>query len=158
MKRVAESLRLHRAFTLIELLIVIAIILIILAIAMPKVDQALMNGRETAAIKHVQVLNAAQVQYYSQFGKYASTLQELGPPASGQPSASAADLLPKDLAEGTKGGFTFIMQGTPGGYSVNANPVAYNGTGRRSFYSDQSTVIRENRGPEPATSASDPIK
>ena len=57
-----------------------------------------------------------------------------------------------------KNGYTFQMQGTPGGYTINVNPDAFGGTGRRSFYSDQSLVIRNNWGPEPATASSPEIK
>ena len=71
---------------------------------------------------------------------------------------TAADLIPSDLASGKKNGFTFQMQGTPGGYTITANPDAFEGTGRRSFYSDQSLVIRNNWGPEPATASSPEIK
>ena len=82
------------------------------------------------------------------------TLQELGPPPSGQPGPAAADLLPGDLAKGKKSGFIFQMQGTPGGYTMTVVPETYNSSGRRSFFSDQSMVIRENWGPEPATVSS----
>jgi hypothetical protein len=46
------------------------------------------------------------------------------------------------------------MQGTPGGYTLTVVPETYNSSGRRSFFSDQSMVIRENWGPEPATVSS----
>jgi hypothetical protein len=62
------------------------------------------------------------------------------------------------LALGEKGGYKFVMAATPTGYTVNANPVAYNNTGSRTFYSDQSLVIRQNFGQEPATAASPEIK
>jgi len=137
-----------------ELMIVVAIIFVILAIALPKVSGAKMQANELAAIRMIGTVHTTQTQYQSQFGKYAVTLQELGPPASGQASAAAADLLPGDLAKGKKSGYTFQMQGTPGGYTLTVVPETYNSTGRRSFFSDQSMVIRENWGPEPATASS----
>ena len=70
-------------FSLIELLIVIAIILIILAMALPKLNKARMQAFETGAIKAITTIHTAQAQYYSQFGKYAESLLALGPPASG---------------------------------------------------------------------------
>ncbi len=152
-----KSLR-RRGFSLIELLIVIAIILIIAAIAVPKLDKARMHTQEMAAIRQIGTLHTAQTQYFSQYGRYATSLVELGPPASGQPSHSAADLIPGDLAQGSKSGYQFILAGSPTGYTVNANPVTYNSTGRRTFYSDQTLVIRENWGQEPATAASGEIK
>ncbi|HWB85536.1 MAG TPA: prepilin-type N-terminal cleavage/methylation domain-containing protein [Bryobacteraceae bacterium] len=143
--------RRRRGFSLIELLIVIAIILIIITIALPKLNRAKMYAQETAAIKAVQTIHTAQVQYQSQYGRYATSLTELGPPASGAPSPASADLIDPVLAKGEKGGYKFTLTGNPSGYLINAIPTAYNSTGSRTFFSDQSMVIRENYGPEPAT-------
>jgi type IV pilus assembly protein PilA len=157
--RVRSAARnLRRGFTLIELLIVIAIIVILISAAAPKFSQILMNARETAAAGHIKTIHTAQAQYSSQFGRYATTLDELGPPASGEPGPAAADLIPGDLASGSKGGFRFVLEGTPTGYSVTAIPEAYNNTGRRSFYSDQTMVMRENWGQEPADANSSEMK
>jgi len=134
--------RKRRGFTLIELLIVIAIVLTILTIALPKVSSVLMNAREMAAIKQMQTIHTAQTQYYSQFGKFATKMEELGPPPTGQAGPAAADLISGDLAKGFKSGYQFILVGGPTGYTINANPVTYNSTGRRSFYSDQTQVYR----------------
>src|SRR6266705_5992234 len=102
-------------FSLIELLIVIAIILIILAMALPKLNKARMQAFETGAIKAVTTIHTAQAQYYSQFGKYATSLLELGPPKSGTANASAADLISGDLSQGDKGGYKYDLQATPTG-------------------------------------------
>ena len=144
-----EKLRLHNrgsrsGFSLIELLIVIAIILIILAIAVPKLGSARMNATETVVIREVQTIHQAQTQYMSQFGQYATTLAQLGPPASGGPGPQAADLIPASLAGGDKDGYLFVMAATPQGYTINANPKVYNSTGRRTFFSDQSMGIHYN--------------
>lgn len=153
-----NKIRRRRGFSLIELLIVIAIILIIATIALPKLNRARMYSQETAAIGAIRTIHTAQTQYFSQFGRFATSLAELGPPASGQPNASAADLIGNDLAGGDKSGYKFTVQGTPGGYTLNANPIAYNSTGSRTFFSDQSLVVRENYGPEPATINSKEMK
>jgi prepilin-type N-terminal cleavage/methylation domain-containing protein len=153
-----NKIRRRRGFSLIELLIVIAIILIIAAIAVPKLDKARMHTQEMAAIAQIRTIHTAQTQYYSQFGRYAKALDELGPPASGQSGPAAADLIPGDLSKGEKSGYRFTVQTSPTGYNVNANPVAYNNTGRRSFFSDQTMVVRENWGQEPATVNSSEIK
>lgn len=150
--------RRRRGFTLIEMLIVVAIVLIIAAVAIPRLDKARMQTYETAAIRQIQTLHAAEAQYMSQFGRFATKLEELGPPASGQPGPAASDLIPGDLAKGIKTGYQFALTGGPTGYAVNANPVTYNSTGRRTFFSDQSMIIRENWGPEPATAQSPEIK
>ena len=144
----------RRGFSLIELLIVIAIILVIVTIAVPKYQRAQIFVRETAALKAIQTIHTMQIQYQSQYGRYANSLAELGPPASGAASPAAADLIPTDLASGLKQGYKFTVAGTPGGYTINANPVVFNSDGTKTFYSDQTMVVRVNYGPEPATASS----
>lgn len=126
--------RRRRGFSLIELLIVIAIILIIAAIAVPKMNNQMMSAREMAAIRQITTIHQAETQYYSQFGRYAASLTELGPPASGAAGPAAADLIPKALAEGKNSGYVFIVTASPTGYSVNANPEAFGSSGRRTFF------------------------
>ncbi len=138
-------------FSLIELLIVIAIILIIAAIAVPKLNNQRMNAQEMAAIRQIGTIHTAQTQYYSQFGRYATSLAELGPPTSGQAGPQASDLIPRTLSEGKNTGYVFTVTGTPLGYSVNANPEIFGNTGRRTFFSDQTLVIHQNWGQEPST-------
>ena len=148
----------RRGFSLIELLIVISIILIIAAIAVPKMNNQLMASHEMAAIRQVTTIHQAETQYYSQFGKYASSLAELGPPASGAATPAAADLIPKVLAEGKNSGYVFTVQANATGYAITAVPEAFNSSGRRTFYSDQTLVIRNNWSQDPATPQSPEIK
>jgi len=150
--------RRSRGFSLIELLIVIAIILIIATIALPKLNRARMYATETAAIRTIQTIHTAQTQYFSQFGKFAASMAELGPPASGQATAAAADLISGDLASGEKGGYKYVLATHPSGYTVNATPTAFGATGTRTFFSDQTLVIRENYGQEPATEKSKEVR
>jgi prepilin-type N-terminal cleavage/methylation domain-containing protein len=150
--------RRRRGFSLIELLIVIAIILIIITIALPRLSRARMYSQETAAIGALRTIHTAQVQYYSQFGKYAASLTELGPPTSGAAGPAAADLIGNDLAQGTKSGYKFTVTGSQGGYVINASPEAFGASGSRTFYSDQTMVIRQNYGQEPATQNSPEMK
>mgnify|MGYP001382687209 FL=1 len=142
--------RRRAGFTLIELLIVIAIIVVLISAAAPKFSQYLMNARETAAMSAIRTIHTAQTQYSSQFGRFATSLQELGPPTGGEEGPSAANLIPSDLAQGVKGGYKFVMEATPTGYRIIATPLAYNRDGRRSFYSDQTMVLRQNWGSDPA--------
>lgn len=148
----------RRGFSLIELLIVISIILIIAAIAVPKMNNQLMASHEMAAIRQITTIHQAETQYYSQFGKYAESLVELGPPASGAAGPASADLIPKVLADGKNSGYVFAVQASPTGYSVTAVPEAFNSSGRRTFFSNETLVIRNNWTQEPATVASAEIK
>ena len=148
----------RRGFSLIELLIVIAIILVIAAIAVPKMNRQLMAAHEMAAIRQIGTIHQGETQYYSQFGKYAESLLALGPPASGAAGPAAADLIPKNLAEGKNSGFVFAVQPTPTGYAVTAVPEAFGSSGSRTFYSDQTLVIRQNLTQEPANATSPEIR
>ena len=152
------NLKRRRGFSLIELLIVIAIILIIITIALPRLTRARMYTQEVAAIAAIRTIHTAQTQYYSQFSRYATSLAELGPPASGSANASAADMIGNDLANGKKQGYVFTVTGNQGGYVINANPVNYGTSGTRTFFCDQSMVVHENYGPEPATANSKELK
>ena len=116
------------------------------------------SAGETAAIAAIQTIHKMEVQYQSQYGRYAVSLTELGPPASGAPSPAAADLIGNDLSNGTNKGFKFTLTGTQGGYVIQANPVNFGSDGSRTFYSDQSMVIRNNFGQEPATANSPELR
>src|SRR6185295_19020358 len=120
--RMSNRRRRSRGFSLIELLIVIAIILIIITIAVPKYNRTQMYMRETAAVAAIQTIHKMQVQDQSQYGRYATSLTELGPPASGAPTPAGADLIVNDLALGEKQAYKFVLTATGGGYAINANP------------------------------------
>jgi type IV pilus assembly protein PilA len=150
--------RARRGFSLIELLIVIAIILIIAAIAAPKLNIARMQAQEMAAVRTLTTIHVGETGYFSQFGKFAENLAQLGPPAGGAASAAAADLIPGDLSTGQKSGYVFTLTASKEGYSISAVPQIFGQTGRRTFYSDQTMTIRENWSAEPATAQSKEIK
>ena len=160
LSRFEHRRRTQRGFSLIELLIVIAIILIILSIALPQMSKSRMNAQEMAAVAEMSTLNKAEVQYYSQFGQYATSLSQLGPPPSGGAAEGpqAAGLIPGGLASGASGGYNFTITQSAQGYAVSAVPKVFNSTGRRTFYSDQSNVTRQNWGQDPATPNSPELK
>src|SRR5215469_5709252 len=108
----------RKGFTLMELLIVIAIILVIAAIAVPQMNKQLMSAHEMAAIRQITTIHQAETQYYSQFGDYATSLAQLGPPASGSPGPNAAEIIPKGLAHPKASGHVFPVAGTPTGSAV----------------------------------------
>ena len=150
----------QRGFSLIELLIVISIILIILAIALPQMNKSKMNAQEMAAIGQIRTIHQAEAQYQSQFGEYATSLGQLGPPnaAGAAEGPQSAGLIPANLAAGSNTGYNFTITPTPSGYAVTAIPKQFNSTGRRTFYSDQSMIIRQNWSQEPANGQSPEIK
>lgn len=139
-------------------MIVVAIILVIASIAIPNINQARMAANETAAVRQIGTIHAAQAQYLSQFDRYAHSLGELGPPSAGGAGASGASLIPESLASGTKNGYKFSLTPAATGYAIHAEPVTYNGTGRFTYYSDETLITRRNRGQEPATAQSPELK
>jgi len=139
----------QKGFSLIELLIVVAIILIIAAIAIPNLLRSRMAANEASAVGSLRTINTACVTYsttYQSVG-YPPSLAALGPATAA--SSTSADLIDSVLSSGTKSGYTFAYTqdttNTPStGYHVVADPVNRGTTGQRGFYTDQSGVLRAN--------------
>jgi hypothetical protein len=137
---------------------VVTAILVVLIVAMPQLNKARMNAQEMAAVAEMETINKVEIQYYSMFGNYAS-LTQLGPPTQGGAEGpAAAGLLPASLVNGSSGGYNFTVTRTPNGYTVTAVPKSLLVTGRRTFYSDQTNVLHQNWGQEPATANSPEIR
>src|ERR1700690_422776 len=137
----------QKGFSLIELLIVVAIILIIPAIAIPNLMRSRMAANESSAVGSLRTVNTAEVTYsinYPATG-FASTLAVLGGALPCTAAPATACLIDNTLAGGTKSGYTFSVPtatGTPVvTYTTLATPSVLNQTGSRSFCSDQSGVI-----------------
>jgi type IV pilus assembly protein PilA len=145
-----------RGFSLIELLIVVAIILIIAAIAIPNLLRAKIAANESSAVQSVRTINTTQVTYESTYPNvgYAATLPALGPsgPSCTVPSSANACLIDWSLSQATspasaKSGYYFSMgvvanNGVNLGYTVGAAPAGFNQTGVRGFCSNEDAVIR----------------
>jgi type IV pilus assembly protein PilA len=142
----------HRGFSLIELLIVVAIILIIAAIAIPNLMRSRVAANQASAISSCRVINTAEVTYASSYSiGFSSTLLQLGPPASGSVGESAAGLIDSVLASGVKSGYSFTYvptnpdaRGFYNGYNVNGSPTQVGATGTSYYFTDQTYVIRAN--------------
>jgi type IV pilus assembly protein PilA len=143
-------LRKTKGFSLIELLIVVAIILIIAAIAIPSFLRSRMAANESAAVASLRTLNTAQVSYNSAYPSvgYAATLPALGGASCTPPSSTGACLIDTALAGGLKSGYTFTLSnvsGTPNStYSFIATPVVWNYSGIRYFCTFADAVVRSS--------------
>jgi type IV pilus assembly protein PilA len=145
-------------FSLIELLIVVAIILIIAAIAIPNLLRSRMAANEASAVGSIRTMNTAAISYNSTYGNgFPVSLAQIGTTGTAAVSCNNAELLDSVLTSGTKSGYTFKIlagnglgakptgctaAGSTDGYGGVATPVTLGTTGQRSFCSDATGVIR----------------
>ena len=145
-----------RGFSLIELLIVVAIILIIAAIAIPNLMRARMAANESSAVSSLRTINTGEITYQSTYPTvgYAQALANLGGPSPCVPSPATACLIDSVLsangspANSGKSGYTFatgaglVGSGVIVGYTVQASPLVANQSGVRAFCSEQDAIVR----------------
>jgi len=149
-------------FTLIELVIVVALILIIAAIAIPSFTEAKIHADETSAVQSIRVINQAEIQYEAAYGGFADSLTNLGGAEPCAKSAATACLLDQSLAGGEKSGYRFSAVGSGSAnepnstYIVGAAPVDFNRTGKRLFCSTDKNVIRADANSVGSTIPPDP--
>lgn len=141
----------HGGFSLIELLVVVAVILIIAAIAIPNFIRSKMRANEAAAVENLRTITTAEVSYSTSYQiGFSPDLVSLAGNGTVVDSGHA-DLIDEVLATGTKSGYSYsytvVFQDSNGNvtdYSVIADPLVVNSTGMRHFYADQTGVIRQN--------------
>jgi type IV pilus assembly protein PilA len=148
-------MRKQKGFSLIELLIVVAIILIIAAIAIPNLLRSRIAANEASAVGSIRTLNTAEVTYASTYPDlgFSCTLSNLGP-AGSSATSTAAGLIDAVLGSGVKSGYSFQLTGCSAAgstgimvtYQSQGQPVVVGQTGQRAFCSDQSGVIKYNAG------------
>jgi type IV pilus assembly protein PilA len=144
-------------FTLMELLIVMAIIAILMLIAIPTMGNLTRQANEMSAMQSVRAIMQAQLQYSTTYpvNGFACSLTALGgDPKTGAPSATSAQLLQSDLSSGIKSGYMFTisnctkvnLNGTDRitGYQVTAVPETVGKTGNRGFCSDEFGTIKQD--------------
>ena len=142
--------RKQSGFSLIELLIVVAIILIIAAIAIPNLMASRMAANESSAVQEVRAITTAEVVYTTQYNiGFAPLLVNLGD--AGAIGPNSAGLIDAVLAAGSKTGYQFTYSalnidaaGHFNSFSLNADPLNPGHSGRKHFFTDQTAVIRFN--------------
>jgi len=145
--------RSSKGFSLIELLIVVAIILIIAAIAIPNLLRSRIAANQASAVGSLRTLNTAEITYSSTYNvgfTYAMNYLMPTSSASANPNSTAAGLIDSVLASGAKSGYSFTYSpgvsdstGRINTYSFWASPLN-SSTGTNYYYTDQSGVIRQN--------------
>lgn len=163
-----------QGFSLIELLIVVAIILTIAAIAIPSFMRSRIAANQASAVGSLRALSTAEFTYASTYGTgYSATLGYLGPPSSGTSTDMTHAAIVDSVLSGTAAGSSAAMTSTKSGYlftyspgavisgqilsyTITADPISRGTTGTNSYFLDQSGVVRQNATTQ-ASAADSPL-
>ena len=152
-----QAKRQQLGFSLIELLIVVAIILIIAAIAIPNFLRARISAHESSAVSSLRTINTSEVAYNATYGLGYGTLPQLSTPAVPcTATAASACLLDANLSTGTKSGYNFAavpLGASNVNFVATAVPLLVGSTGQRTFCVDETGVVHADPtgGAAPAT-------
>ena len=145
-----HSRRSNEGFSLIELLVVVAVILVVTAIAVPNFIKAKMLSNESSALQSLRSISTAEILYSTTFGVGFSTNITQLSGTGVNPDQNNAGLIDETLASGIKSGYVFTYtplttdaQGHTTTYSLAADPQSST-TGQRHFYTELTGVIRSN--------------
>ena len=145
----------QEGFSLIELLVVVAIILIIAAIAIPSLIRAKISANESAAAANTRTIITAEIQYHTNFGIYSPDLPSMGTPSTGCPagtppstSACLIDFALSDAGTNAKSGYIYTASANNAAsgeiFVEGASPSVPGRTGIKTFCGSEDGVVRYN--------------
>ena len=134
LKTARKKNKMKKGFTLVEIMIVISVLLILTALAIPNILRSQITARESMALTNVKRISESCQVYYTREDRYPAALADL--------SADVPPYLSTTLTGGIKDGYNFVYTQTAEGFTLYANVIA-GGLGRY-FYTDETTVIRQN--------------
>jgi type IV pilus assembly protein PilA len=155
-KCLAQRSMKRNGFTLMELLIVMAIITVLMLIGFPTYRSVMKHSRELSAKKSMQSIQEAEMMYSTNYSSkgYACNLQYLGGDAGKPPASTAAEMLPDELARGNKDGYIFTitncvknaLNGSErvDGYTLTAVPEVVGKTGDLGYCSDEGGILKQD--------------
>jgi type IV pilus assembly protein PilA len=144
MKRMERS----RGFTLVELAVVVAVIAVVMAVAVPSLWASRKAANEAGAIGALRAMSAGNIQYLARTGRYAPALVDL----------RNRGCIDASLGNGLRAGYTYTYGSENSQvWACSADPQDPGTTGDRHFFIDESGVVRVEDG-APATAASSPLE
>jgi type IV pilus assembly protein PilA len=157
-------MRHQKGFSLIELLLVVAVILIISAVAIPNFLRSRLRANEASAVASVRLVETGAVTYsmtYPELG-FPANLTNLGGANPCTASSSTSCLIDDVIAQGVKAGYSFFWTGdgaTPSvAFTLTATPQVVGGSGQRMFCTDQGGVIYFDPSGSGCTNGSQPLQ